>query len=804
MDFKTRIKYINKMNGESSAELIKVTTENDKTSRDSQQEESKNLLAKKETNQPFTKRLIILAFTIGFIIKSFSFLLLLVINKHSQQTGLKGQTVKRSDETDYKASNFILENLNQSVDPCFNFWQFSCGNWLSRKEEEQDQFTMAIEQSLTDLSEILNEPISRDDNKAVANFKLFFKSCTNQTDIESNSDVQFIRLMTEKFGFWPIVKNLYEPKPFSSLFGIEEYLAKLVSIRMPLVFRFESIEHTTKMIMKITGTEDFCIMQKYLPKDDSTKAGFIKLLKQIKNYFNDALRINSIDDEEEFNEQINDMLQLLNKLYFLNDSRYLCGAPRARPSILYFNVYELDQNFTSNNQKQFDFEKFVDKLNDVSKTKLNKNSKILITSTALNYIKDVITGLNSLNLNRQRFHKAFINFVYFHSLFILLKPVELFSIPHYHIIFPIRYYQTFFEYDKVIVKGFLPIENFKSIYRLTLEQNCANSVIDLFSFAYSIEQIELQHFFVKQKFNHRIKSETRIMLKNIAISAIELINDQKWIDSSTKERIETKIKSLETYIGYSDSIDDGSDLTKNKTINYNLSNHYISNIFKMREKQFEIEFDSVENNDSMRKKSDFDMFLSTPLFLKEFNTLVFPAIVLMEPIFSLNNPVYLNYATVGVYLAHELWHSIEDEMLSNSKLFEGLDCLNHNYKIYLNETFEFSGYSESTLEEQIADNFGILVSLKAYLKLVNSNDHNYNNNLLPGLSYSKEELFFIRYSVSYCRKHNPNKNRIENFHVAHDYRSFQTSLIPEFVKHFHCSSENKYLLKQCDIFEFNL
>jgi len=70
----------------------------------------------------------------------------------------------------------------------------------------------------------------------------------------------------------------------------------------------------------------------------------------------------------------------------------------------------------------------------------------------------------------------------------------------------------------------------------------------------------------------------------------------------------------------------------------------------MREKQFEIEFETVENQE-IRKKSDFDIFLSSPLFLKEYSTLIFPVIILMEPIYSLKNPLYLNYATIGVYLA---------------------------------------------------------------------------------------------------------------------------------------------------------
>lgn len=81
----------------------------------------------------------------------------------------------------------------------------------------------------------------------------------------------------------------------------------------------------------------------------------------------------------------------------------------------------------------------------------------------------------------------------------------------------------------------------------------------------------------------------------------------------------------------------------------------------MRTKQFEIEFEGAEMITEFKK--EFDMFLFTPLFLKEYDTLVYPAVTLLEPIFSLNNPIYLNYATVGVFLSHEIWHSIEVKLL---------------------------------------------------------------------------------------------------------------------------------------------
>ena len=62
----------------------------------------------------------------------------LLINRENKLL-IKKNTCKSTDC--YKAANFILDNLNQSVNPCNNFFQFSCGAWVNRHsvEEEEDK-----------------------------------------------------------------------------------------------------------------------------------------------------------------------------------------------------------------------------------------------------------------------------------------------------------------------------------------------------------------------------------------------------------------------------------------------------------------------------------------------------------------------------------------------------------------------------------------------------------------------------------------------------------------------------------------
>jgi predicted metalloendopeptidase len=139
------------------------------------------------------------------------------------------------------------------------------------------------------------------------------------------------------------------------------------------------------------------------------------------------------------------------------------------------------------------------------------------------------------------------------------------------------------------------------------------------------------------------------------------------------------------------------------------------------------------------------------------------------------------------------------------KYTDFLICLHKNYVNYSKNKFGYEIDGTLSLSEQMADNFGILASYKAYVKESQQKNALDEHKLLPGLKYSQEQIFFIRYAQSYCRKKKiTNIVQFEQFHVIHEYRAFQPSLIPEFNKVFNCNASYQNDMKSCKIFKIDI
>lgn len=100
-----------------------------------------------------------------------------------------GQTVKDKTDTgkQYPAPKFDISNLDKSVDPCTDFYQFACGNWLKKNPIPPDytdwvSFSEVYEQNLNALHRILEKASVNDPKRSPVTQKIgdFYASCMDE------------------------------------------------------------------------------------------------------------------------------------------------------------------------------------------------------------------------------------------------------------------------------------------------------------------------------------------------------------------------------------------------------------------------------------------------------------------------------------------------------------------------------------------------------------------------------------------------------------------------------------------------
>lgn len=263
------------------------------------------------------------------------------------------------------------------------------------------------------------------------------------------------------------------------------------------------------------------------------------------------------------------MLLLAKQIYMVEDPNYKCGVKRKLTKTLMLTIDEIDQKLNQQ-QKLFDMKLYICELNKSSEKKIDlSKTKVMISEFILKWMIDLLTGLGK-NIEGEKFRRAFRNLMYFNSIYFTLKPVELLSSPHYHLKLPIRYYQAFFEYEGVISNDKdLSLKKTKQIFQLDNKKNCAYSTYTEFSTSNSIEQLELQYFFLTKKFDVQKKKYSLKMFNNLVDTSIEIVNKQSWIGNTTKLAINKNIHHIQNQIAYSDIIDES---IKKNSLNKELTN----------------------------------------------------------------------------------------------------------------------------------------------------------------------------------------------------------------------------------------
>ncbi|CAF4094777.1 unnamed protein product, partial [Adineta steineri] len=135
-----------------------------------------------------------------------------------------------------EAAKYLIESIDETVDPCEDFYQFACGTWIKNNRTLDDSTTLDLlrRQLDDDIVDILTSSSTNDTNepKALINARNLYRSCINEQHIEDEGINPILLLITNELGGWPIMQSSWD----DSTFNLSNLLLKLRQYGYNIIF----------------------------------------------------------------------------------------------------------------------------------------------------------------------------------------------------------------------------------------------------------------------------------------------------------------------------------------------------------------------------------------------------------------------------------------------------------------------------------------------------------------------------------------------------------------------------------------
>ena len=226
--------------------------------------------------------------------------------------------------------------------------------------------------------------------------------------------------------------------------------------------------------------------------------------------------------------------------------------------------------------------------------------------------------------------------------------------------------------------------------------------------------------YVEKYFPPERKAQTTLMVSHFLSAFKESIEHLDWMSPETKKEAQIKLSKIKVKVGYPNKWRDYSALAIVK-------DDLMGNVIRAHQLEAQMEINKLG------KPVDHEEWSMTPqtvnaYYSPEMNEIVFPAARMQPPLFDVNAEDAFNYGALGISIGHEISHAFDD----SGSQYDGDGNLRDWWNKEDRARFsakskvlveQYSGYSpvaghylngELTLGENIADNAGIVMALKAY------------------------------------------------------------------------------------------
>jgi putative endopeptidase len=304
--------------------------------------------------------------------------------------------------------------------------------------------------------------------------------------------------------------------------------------------------------------------------------------------------------------------------------------------------------------------------------------------------------------------------------------------------------------------------------------------------------------YVQKYFKPEAKERMVLLVENLRKSYAERIKQLDWMSPETKQEALQKLSKFRAKIGYPDKWKDYSGLVIEK--DQLLSNYHNGKLAEFRRETSKLG-KPIDREEWFMTPQTVNAYYNPNM-----NEVVFPAAILQPPFFNLEADEAVNYGAIGAVIGHEMTHGFDDQgrksdgegNLRNWWTTEDEKKFNELTQILVDQ---FDNYSpidtlringELTLGENIADLGGLTIAYNAYQMSLAGKDAP----VIDG--WTGEQRFFLGWAQIWRRKYRDEELRrrlVTDPHSPSQYRVIGPLVnMPEFYLAFAVAENDKMFL----------
>lgn len=132
------------------------------------------------------------------------------------------------EESCIHAASSILHSIDQSIDPCDNFYAYSCNSWIKNNPIPDGKsmwgtFGKLEQQNQLVIKNVLERQIDEFKSKAEVKAKLYYQSCLDENEVMETLGAKPMLQLLDKIGGWNITKSGFNVTSWS----LEQTLMKV-------------------------------------------------------------------------------------------------------------------------------------------------------------------------------------------------------------------------------------------------------------------------------------------------------------------------------------------------------------------------------------------------------------------------------------------------------------------------------------------------------------------------------------------------------------------------------------------------